>query len=164
MGTGKALLSILILLGIGFVAAFILIIYILPNIFPNAAMTTAREEKAYYLRGNAYYNGKGVLKNYTKANYWYLKSAEQGYAPAQYSLGLDYRFGQGVPQDYAKSYYWMWKAAKQGYINGWGVPKDYAKSYYWRWKAAEQGYVKGIKLQNKTKRVKSTATGSKPAA
>jgi TPR repeat protein len=32
--------------------------------------------------------GKGVLKDYKQAVYWYQKAADQGYAKAQSNLGL----------------------------------------------------------------------------
>ena len=116
----KMILSILTMFAIGAGLAFLAKIYLLPillPIFPTTAMITARLEKAYYRCGNAYYYGKGVPKNYAKADYWYQKAAEQGYALAQYKLGLAYNNGRGVSKNYAKSYYWMYKAAgKRGYI------------------------------------------------
>jgi TPR repeat protein len=46
--------------------------------------------------GSAYINGKGAEKNDMKALRWYQKSAEQGYAIAQSTLGDMYRRGKGV--------------------------------------------------------------------
>jgi TPR repeat protein len=40
--------------------------------------------------------GKGVLKDYKQAVYWYQKAADQGYAKAQSNLGIAYAFGKGV--------------------------------------------------------------------
>ena len=61
-----------------------------------------------------YYQGQGVPQDYTEANRWYLKAAEQGDVRAQYSLGYMYAKGQGVPQDYIEARRWYRKAAEQG--------------------------------------------------
>ncbi len=42
---------------------------------------------------------------------WYRKAADQGYAPAQNSLGAMYRDGQGVNQTMRKALFWYRKAA-----------------------------------------------------
>lgn len=44
---------------------------------------------------------------------WYLQSAEQGYALAQYSAGLAYEFGWGVEKNTAEARKWYTKAAEQ---------------------------------------------------
>lgn len=105
----------------------------------------AAEQKhagAQYMLGAAYFNGFGVIQDYTKAIEWYRKSAEQGFVSAQNSLGGMYFNGQGVLQDYTQAAVWYLKAAEQGhadsqnkigemYKNGQGVPKDYALAYMW---------------------------------
>ncbi len=45
---------------------------------------------------------------------WFLKSAEQGDAEAQYFLGRWYCSGQGVPKDSTKAVEWYRKSAEQG--------------------------------------------------
>jgi hypothetical protein len=64
------------------------------------------------------WNRQGVQaekqKNYAEALRLYQKSANQGYAPAQYNLGLLYEFGYGVKQDKAEARRWYQKAAAQG--------------------------------------------------
>ena len=88
--------------------------------------------------------------SYAKANYWFKKAAEQGYADAQYNLGVDYDNGEGVPENHVKAVYWYKSAAEQGYApaqynlgfdyySGEGVPKNYVKANYWFKKVAEQG-------------------------
>jgi TPR repeat protein len=42
-----------------------------------------------------YDNGQSVLKDYTEAENWYRKAAEQGHVGAQYNLGLTYSKGKG---------------------------------------------------------------------
>ena len=92
----------------------------------------------------------GVEKNLAAAAIWYLKAAEQGYAPAQNDIGYCYQYGQGVTQNYAEAIKWYLKAAEQGnsaaqsqigycYENGQGVTQNYAEAIKWYLKAAEQG-------------------------
>jgi len=83
---------------------------------------------------------------------WYRKSAEQGYAYAQFRLGECYYKGKGVPEDKAEATNWYCKAAKQGHVEaqyklgecnfkGEGTPKDEAEAMKWYHKAAEQGHT-----------------------
>ncbi len=60
--------------------------------------------KAYYLQGD-----------YLNAAKWFVKSAYQGHADAQYHLGKLYETGKGVPQNYKNAVEWYIKAAKQGH-------------------------------------------------
>ena len=73
---------------------------------------------------------------------WLEKSAGQGNAAAQSSLGFLYANGQGVPQDAGQAARWFDRAAKQGYTlaqsnlaamygSGQGVQKDMGKAYFW---------------------------------
>lgn len=100
--------------------------------------------------GEAYYEGKGVPQDFSKAVEWYRKGAEQGDATAQFCLAFSYASGEGVPQDLGKAVEWYRKAAEQGdafaqyalgwsYANGLGVSQDYVAAVEWYRKAAEQG-------------------------
>lgn len=60
-----------------------------------------------------YCRDNGVPQDHTKAIYWLEKSANQGNANAQSTLGLIYYFGDCVPKDYTKAIYWFKKASKQ---------------------------------------------------
>lgn len=81
---------------------------------------------------------------------WYLKAANQGFAPAQVGIAGLYLFGSGVPKDADKALAWCQKAVAQNYsyaqfmlgymyAKGSGVPKDLAKGAEWYEKAASQG-------------------------
>ncbi|HUZ06971.1 MAG TPA: tetratricopeptide repeat protein, partial [Candidatus Paceibacterota bacterium] len=48
---------------------------------------------------------------------WYLKAAEQGFAPAQCNIGTFYNNGSGVPEDEERACYWFRKALEQGFAN-----------------------------------------------
>ena len=84
---------------------------------------------------------------------WLRKSAEQGYAPAQYSLAGCYLNGTGMERDAAKGVEWLRKAAAQDEIHALyelanrhldgrdGVEKDRDEAVKLYRKAAEQGHV-----------------------
>ena len=62
-----------------------------------------------------YESGKGVPQDDKQAVRWYRKSAEQGDAGAQNSLGFMYGNGDGVLQNYKKSYMWFNLAKYNGF-------------------------------------------------
>lgn len=79
-----------------------------------------------------------------------LKSAELGFAPAQFNVAIFYYNGDGVKKDLAKTVDWLEKAAKQDYLlaqkqlavcyaQGIGIKKDPKQAAYWYEKAANQG-------------------------
>lgn len=89
-------------------------------------------------------------KDYQEAVSWLIKSANQGYAPAQCNLGYHYGQGLGVKQDFEQEVFWYNKAAKQGektaqynlgvcYSNGEGVTQSHSKAFFWYKQAADQG-------------------------
>jgi TPR repeat protein len=61
-----------------------------------------------------YYGRAGVKKDDERTLYFFRKAAEQGYAPAQNSMGVAYNAGKGVEYDDNKAIYWFRKAAAQG--------------------------------------------------
>lgn len=84
--------------------------------------------------------------NITMAETWYEKSAEQGYAPAQYIVGMRHSYNT----KYSEAIELFKKSAEQGYVLaqnkladyyliGMGVEKDEVKAIQWYTKAAEQG-------------------------
>lgn len=101
--------------------------------------------------GAAYYQGNGVPeRDYTQAEFWLRKAAEQGHATSQAVLGIMCEWSFGVPQDYAQALAWYRKAAEQGnagagyalgcyYWEGRGVLQDYEQARAWFRKAAELG-------------------------
>ncbi len=52
------------------------------------------------------FNQEGVPQDDKQAVHWYTKSAEQGFAAAQYNLGMMYAEGKGVPQDDKQAVHW----------------------------------------------------------
>jgi TPR repeat protein len=56
----------------------------------------------------------GTKKDYAKISEWFIQSAEQGHAKAQYNLGLLYLGGMGVDKDLTRSIEWFTKSATQG--------------------------------------------------
>ena len=87
---------------------------------------------------------------YNEAVTWYQKSAQQGYAAAQNSLGYAYEWGQGIEMNMQDAMHWYHQAAEQGHVqaqnnlgtmyeHGKGVDDNEKQAIYWYQKAAEQG-------------------------
>ncbi|MEO5349232.1 MAG: DUF1566 domain-containing protein [Magnetococcus sp. YQC-3] len=102
--------------------------------------------------GVRHLEGRGLSRDYEKAEQWLRKAAEQGHARAQYQLGRLYDKGQGVTQDYPGAAAWYRKAAEQGiaaaannlgnlYRDGKGVEQDYEAALSWYRKAIVRGDV-----------------------
>jgi TPR repeat protein len=65
--------------------------------------------------GASYFLGEGVArKDEAQAVFWYRKSAEHGFASAQFALGLCCLEGRGCPKDEVQAAQWFMKAAIQG--------------------------------------------------
>ncbi|MCQ2343515.1 MAG: sel1 repeat family protein [Paludibacteraceae bacterium] len=78
------------------------------------------------------------------------KSADLGFAPAQFNMAIFYYNGDGVQKDLTKTVEWLEKSAPQGflqaqkqlaicYAQGIGTAKDAKKAAFWYEKAAQQG-------------------------
>jgi len=98
-----------------------------------------------------YNNGKGVEQDHVEAAEWYRKSAEGGFAQAQYNLGAMYGKGKGVEQDYVETAKLHRKSAAAGYAAaqftlgamhaiGKGVEQNFSKALKWVQLAAVQGF------------------------
>jgi len=101
-----------------------------------------------YRVAQVYEEGRLVPKSYAVSREWMLKSAEQGYAPAQGAVGMMY---MGPNGDYGKADMWLRRAAEQGnaeaqfwlgaaYEQGRIGTTDYLEAFKWLRKAAEQGH------------------------
>src|SRR5262249_14975160 len=55
---------------------------------------------AQYNLGAMYFNGQGVVKNFTEAEKWWRAAAEHGNPDAQLGLGYMYYSGHGARQNY----------------------------------------------------------------
>ena len=73
------------------------------------------ERAAQYGLGDAYYNGKGVSKDWDKAADWYLKAARQGHPDALFKLGWMYENGRGVKKDPQRAIEWYRQAEAKGH-------------------------------------------------
>jgi TPR repeat protein len=62
-----------------------------------------------------YMKGDGVSVDQSEAARWTQRSAEQGFAKAQFHLGLMYSQGLGVKRDDFLAEKWTELAAKQGH-------------------------------------------------
>jgi TPR repeat protein len=68
--------------------------------------------------GVPYDDGKGVMKDYSLAAYWYRKGADAGDAGGMNNLGILYENGTGVPKDINQAINWYTKAVAAGDDNG----------------------------------------------
>ena len=112
---------------------------------------------AEYALGMMYETGDGVAIDSSRARQWIRKSADQGYAPAQYELGRFYTL-KGPQQDFSKAVDWLRRAAEQKYLHaqtslgmlyaaGQGVEQDFAKAYAWLSLAANSGSESATKAK-----------------
>ena len=103
---------------------------------PESALKT-------YQQGMAYAHGRGVRQSNEAAFAEYLKSAQQGYPPAQYQVGLAYVYGEGVAPDQGQAAMWYTRAASRGYglaqrnlanmyrQGAEGIPRDLVQAHAW---------------------------------
>ena len=109
---------------------------------------------AQYNLAMMYSNGESVYVDYQQAVYWFKKSAQQKFAPAQYRLGELYYFAKGgLQRDLDEAVRLFRKAAEQddpdAQMNlamlcgsGEGLPLDTDKAIYW----IEQAYAGGLNM------------------
>ena len=71
---------------------------------------------AQFNAGRAYLNGWGVAPDEARGLQLMLRSANQGYAPAQFTVGWCYQYGRGTGGivDVWSARQWYQKAADQG--------------------------------------------------
>lgn len=109
----------------------------------------AGDPEAEYLLGISLLSPKPNEEEFASAMPWFRRSAEQGYAPAEYMYGGMFREGRWRnPQQLV---YWWTKAAGQEEVDAqlWlgdsyeqgrhGVKRDYAQAIHWLSMAAKQG-------------------------
>jgi TPR repeat protein len=109
--------------------------------------------EAQYLMALFYEEGRFVPRDFAEARNWILKSAEQGYVPAQTGMGEMYLNNvthDGPITDYGEAERWLRLAATHGdadaqfwlgsgYERGWFGATDYREALKWLRKAAAQG-------------------------
>jgi TPR repeat protein len=109
----------------------------------------AGDAVAEYEVGRSMLSSKPTDQEVAAAMPWFRRSAEQGYAPAEYIYGDLFREGRWKnPQQLV---YWWTKAAEQGEVRAqsWlgafyeqgsnGVERDYHQAFKWLSRAARQG-------------------------
>jgi TPR repeat protein len=75
---------------------------------PLKERAAAGDPEAQFSLGKNYEAGRSGLKqDYAIAASWYQKSADQGNAYAQASLGILYHSGKGLPHDDVQSEMWL---------------------------------------------------------
>lgn len=92
------------------------------------SLATGGNAVAQYQLGKMYHKPINVERNLSKAFTWYQESANQGYAPAQASLGVFYGTGAVGDPDYAMCYYWLELASIQENSDSFIIARDACKS------------------------------------
>lgn len=113
--------------------------------------------EAQYLMALFYQEGRFVPRDFAVARNWMLKSAEQGYVPAQDGMGEMYLNNithNGPIPDYAEAERWLRLAATQG---------D-ADAQYWLGTGYERGYFGAINYREALKWLREAATQGLPWA
>lgn len=127
--------------------------FALPDFTKVMSKAQSGDREAQYLMALIYLEGRLVPKDFTTGQSWMLKSAEQGYVPAQAGMGEMYLNGirhNGVIPDYVDAERWLRLAATQGdadaqvwlgngYERGYFGTFDYREAFNWLRKAAAQG-------------------------
>jgi hypothetical protein len=70
---------------------------------------------AEWMIGRLYFDGKGVIRDFTEAAAWFRKAAREGLPAAQWDLGMIYYRGYGVSKDLGTARAWLQKATARGY-------------------------------------------------
>ena len=86
--------------------------------YADTAKTAAASNevsRAFLDLGICYHAGLGVATNHVEAVKWYRRSAERGYADAQFCLGVCYHHGIGIGQDVDTALSWYRKAVAGGH-------------------------------------------------
>jgi TPR repeat protein len=114
---------------------------------------------AQYNLAMMYSNGESVYVDYQQAVYWFKKSAQQEFAPAQYRLGEMYYFEKGgLSRDLDMAIALFNEAAEQhdpdALMNlamlagtGEGVPHDTEKALFWIKQAHKSGNESALEYQ-----------------
>ena len=109
----------------------------------------AGDATAEYELGHSMLSERPTDSEFASAMPWFRRSAEQGYAPAEYMYGLVFREGRW--KDPKQLVYWWTKAAEQGNVQAqlWlgvfceqgrdGEKRDYVAAFKWLSMAAKQG-------------------------
>jgi len=109
--------------------------------------------KAQFRLGQAYDRGGDLGEDPQQSAAWFRKSAEQGYAYAQWVHGLNLLKGEAVPRDDKLGIEYIQKAAAgkfegalefiaNAYAEGQhGFPRDESRSQTWRAKLKEPGVI-----------------------
>jgi TPR repeat protein len=107
------------------------------------------DASAEYELGRSMLSPRPLDSEFTSAIPSFRRSAEQGYAPAEYMYGGIFREGRW--KDAKQLVYWWTKAAEQGNVNAqlwlgafyeqgqYGIERDYSKAFKWLSMAAKQG-------------------------
>jgi len=114
---------------------------------------------AQYNIAMMYSNGESVYVDYQQAVYWFNKSSDQGFPPAQYRLGEMYYFEKGgLPRDLDRATALFRKAADQDdpdaqmnlamlYGTGESLAADSRQALFWLERARQGGHASAFEYK-----------------
>jgi len=126
---------------------------------PPPVLSPPTSSEQDFNRGQQFYKGIDVPKDFKAAAEFFEKAAVVGHKNAQFNLGTMYYTGKGVDKDLSKAISWFKKAAQQGhtqaefnlgflYYTGSGVTKNDVLAYRLISAAADKGYAKAIQARD----------------
>jgi len=118
----------------------------------------SEDREGLFKLGQQYFSGEGRPKQLRSALDCFRRSAELGYAPAQFELGMAYDPTAlagiyGIPANEPVSFQWYWKAAEQGVRNAMSIV---AMAYHMGFKGAPQDRDKAVECYAKLARFDDT--------
>lgn len=81
-----------------------------------ASAAEMNNPRGQYLLGRMQAKGEGVPRNRQEALRWTMKSADQGYPPADVDMGLRFLYGNDVPLDHEKAVFHFRRAAEREFV------------------------------------------------
>ncbi len=127
------------------------------------ALALQDDAYAQYILSIHFRLGEFVETDLKKANDWLIKSANNGYAEAEYILATCYSSKKyHFPLDDTKAVYWLKRSAAKGYISaqyelgehyhrGVGIKKDKILSYVWLTLASREDSFVSIRARHMVK-------------
>ncbi len=109
--------------------------------------------------GVLYQIGQSGSPDYSRAIFWFRKSAVKGFAKAQFNLGQLFRKGLGVPVNFLEAYRWFKRSAEQGFVPaiinlasmyryGQGVEENRIRALMWYELATVDGNLNSLKIRD----------------
>ena len=123
--------------------------------------------EAQHSLGQAYAEGRGIARDYERAQFWLERAARQGHVPSMVLLGGMFLGMDNLPPDYAKACWWLRQGAERGSgpaehdlslmtAQGLGTPVDLVKAWVLANAAEHNGVEQAVSLRHDIEGVLTT--------